>query len=107
MTTTARPLVGIARYELIRVARDRLTLFFFLGLPLLVMVIIGSTFGGTTTDLPIGIIQTETSPQTSDLVARLEESPALTITTYTDRTELERDIRTGRQLGGLIIDPPP
>ncbi|MGI9611509.1 MAG: ABC transporter permease [Acidimicrobiales bacterium] len=104
--TAIRPLLGIARYELLRVGRDRLTLFFLLGLPLLVMVIIGSTFGGTTSDLPIGIISSEQTNQTSELLARLDESPALTVTTYADRAELERDIRTGRRLGGIILEAP-
>lgn len=102
MTTRIRPLLGIARYELLRVGRDRLNLFFLLGLPLLVMVIIGSTFGGTTTNLPVGII-TQPQTQAGDLVRELEQSPALTLTTYTNLDALERDIRTGRQLGGLVI----
>jgi ABC-2 type transport system permease protein len=104
---SSRALFGIARYELVRVGRDRLSLFFLLGLPLLVMVIIGSTFGGTTTDLPVGVIQPDRPTRTGDLVTRLDDSPALTLTTYTDRAELERDIRTGRQLAGLIITPSP
>lgn len=98
-----RPLFAIARYELIRVGRDRLTLFFLLGLPLLVMVIIGNTFGGTTTEISVGIIGKTTTAATDDLVDRLDRSPALDVTIYHERSSLEHDIRTGRLLGGIIM----
>lgn len=101
--TSLQPLLAIARYDLVRVGRDRLTLFFLLGLPLLVMVIIGSTFGGTTADLPIGVITETESVAADDLVGRLQRSPVLSVTHYDDREELEQDIRIGRRLGGLVV----
>ena len=99
-----KAIIGIARYELVRVARDRLTLFFLIVLPVLVVVIVGSTFGGTIRELPIGVLTNSPDPMTAEVIDRLNGADAVTVTTYDDPDSLRRDIHTGRQLGGIIAD---
>ena len=95
----------IARNELSRVYRDRTALFFILVLPVLIMVIIGSTFFGEVDDLPIGVVDRDGSDLSARIDQVLDASPALATRAYTDVDTLELDIRTGRIHAGLVIGP--
>ncbi|MBA2279857.1 MAG: ABC transporter permease [Acidimicrobiia bacterium] len=95
----------IARNELLRVYRDRTALFFILVLPVVIMVIIGSTFFGEAGDLPIGVIDRDQSELSARIERLVDDSPALATRRYTDLDALELDVRTGRVDAGLVIAP--
>jgi ABC-2 type transport system permease protein len=96
----------IAGNELSRVYRDRTALFFILVLPVLIMVIIGSTFFGDVDDLPIGIVDRDGGELHARIDRALDDSPALATRAYTDLDALALDIRTGRIHAGLVISAP-
>ena len=73
-------------------------------LPVLIMVIIGSTFFGEVDDLPIGVIDRDGSELSRTRIDRvLDDSPALATARTPIVDALELDIRTGRIHAGLVI----
>jgi ABC-2 type transport system permease protein len=98
-----RAALVIARNELYRVFLDRTALFFILVLPVVIMIIIGSTFFGLEEDLPIGVIDHDRSELSRRVQRGIDESPALETVAYTDASALARDVRTGRVHAGMTL----
>lgn len=103
--TRLAALGAITGTELRRIGRDRLALFFILVLPVVVIIVIGATFGSFPSSFTVGVIDLDGSPVSAGLVSGLDDSSALQVTTYQDQGVLERDLRTGRRNAGLIIPP--
>ncbi len=98
-----RAALVIARNELHRVFLDRTALFFIVGLPVVIMVIIGSTFFGAEDDLAVAVIDDARSDLSGRVVAGVEDAPAIETVTYIDMDALARDVRTGRVDAGLVL----
>lgn len=98
-----RAALVIARNEIYRVFLDRTALFFIVVLPVVIMVIIGSTFFGVEDDLPIGVIDHDRSELSGRVQRGLDGSPALETVAYTDADALARDVRTGRVHAGMVM----
>lgn len=99
---TARTIATIARNELARSARDRTALFFIVVLPIVIIVVIGSTFGGDRT-LEIGVVDRDGTEQSGRLVEALDRGSALDVTAYASEDTLRRDIRTGGLDAGVVV----
>ena len=68
-----------------RLARDRLALFFIVLLPVVIILIIGLTFGDAGSQrLPVGVVDQGAGPLGGELRAGLEASPALDARAYDD-----------------------
>lgn len=93
---------SIALNELRRTARDRTALFFALALPVVIIVIIGSTFG-TEDDLEVGVLDNDGSPRAAQLVDGLGTAESVAVERYGTLDALERDIRTGGVAAGLVV----
>lgn len=98
------PVAVIALNELRRVARDRTALFFSLVLPVIIMVIIGTTFGAEG-DLEIGVLDRDGSDRSDDLVGTLSAADRVTVERYRSLDGLERDVRTGAVDAGVVVPP--
>ena len=98
-----RAALVIARNELYLVYLDRTALFFILVLPVVIMVIIGSTFFGLEDELHIGVIDHDRSDLSRRVQRGLDDSPALETVAYTDADALARDVRTGRMQAGMVL----
>lgn len=103
MSGTGDRLGAVLRVELVRFTRDRIGLFFFLVLPVLVIVIIGTSFGGAPEEYAIGVVDTDGTVLSETLADRLERSGALETERYADVEEMRRDARVGRLVGGVVI----
>ena len=108
MTVSAAPsrlraVRAIVGTELRRTARDKTGLFFVIVLPVVIIVIIGATFGANTGNLPIGLVDGDGSATATELVDALESSGNVTITRYDDRTAMNAEIRSGVLVGGVEI----
>ena len=93
----------IAEVALLRVARDRVALFFIVALPLLVTFTIGFAIFRNIGALPLGVVEEDRGPLTRELVARLARSPVARIERYADAEALRRDVRHGTIAGGVVV----
>jgi ABC-2 type transport system permease protein len=94
----------IALNELRRAATDRTALFFSLALPVIIIVIIGSTFGGTPS-LEVGTLDRDHSYPSAALVDALDGTEGVAVERYDSLDSLRRAVRTGTVAGGLVIPP--
>ena len=91
--------------EWVRFFRDRIAMFTTIALPVVLVFLIGLSFGQQTSALPVGLLDSQAGPLGTSLVAELEQSPAIDITVYDDRGDLYRDIRMGLLGGGVEVGP--
>ena len=94
----------IAGANLQRTFRDRTALFFVLVLPIVIIVVIGSTFGAADDALDVGLVDDDgASALARELAARLESTPALEVHRYDGVEGLERALRRDEIVGGVVI----
>ena len=89
-----------------RLARDRLALFFLVLLPVVIIAIIGITFGDAASErLPVGIVDEGAGPLGDELRAALEASLALDPRAYDDTGALGKAVRRGVVSAGVVLPP--
>ena len=98
-----RAVLATARTEWLRYFRDRIALFTTLALPVVLVLLIGLSFGQSADRLPVGMVLSDPGPLGTSLVAELEESPAIDVQQYDDRNDMYRDIRMGLLAGGVDV----
>jgi len=87
-----------------RLARDRLALFFLVLLPVVIIAIIGITFGDAASGrLPVGIADEGAGPLGDELRAALAASPALDPRAYDDTDALAKAVRRGVVSAGVVL----
>ena len=87
-----------------RLARDRLALFFIVLLPVVIILIIGLTFGDAASErLPVGVADQGAGRLGSELRAGLEASPALDARAYDDADALRKAVRRGVVAAGVVV----
>ena len=89
--------------ELVGLVRDRTALFFVVVLPVVVIVIIGSTFGVGPSVVDLGVVDRDGSALSGELVEALDASGALVVEDYDDPAQLRRDVRTGAVAAGVVV----
>ena len=89
----------IARTELLRLLRDRSNLFFVFIFPLLLVVLIGSAFGGGM-DQRLGVVAPE---QASELVEALDGIDGVAVVDVDDEEELADRVARGRLVAGVLV----
>ena len=97
----ARAIGVIALNNLQRTARDRTTVFFMIVLPIVIMLVIGSTFGGMR-GITIGVVDLDDTAASGDLVATIDGED-ISVERYDSVTDLRRDIRAGSVAGGVVV----
>jgi linearmycin/streptolysin S transport system permease protein len=100
-----RPIVEIARVNLLRVFRDRTNLFFVFLLPLVIIIALGAAFGGTGISR-LGVVATGAGPLGDELVSIIEGGDIGVDVRHRDTLD---DLRAGVENGdlefGLLIPP--
>ncbi len=91
--------------DMMRTTRDRTGLFFVVVLPVVIMVIIGATFGANSGSLPMAVVVADDSPQATELVEALVATGSVTVERYDGIDDARRDVRTGAKVGVLEIPP--
>ena len=97
MSSTGAAIAAVCRSELLRTLADRTALFFALLLPVILIGMSAVLFGA---DLAVDLAVVDAS---GVVVVELEENPAVTVIRYDNADELERDVRTGRAVAGLVV----
>lgn len=95
--------VALARTELARIVRDRTGLFFILVLPVLVIVVIGSSIGSVSGAATIGVLDLDRTDASARLIADLDASEDLDVVVVDDRESLAVDVRLDRLRAGIIV----
>ena len=93
---------AIAGTNLRRQFRQRATIFFVIIFPWLLIILLGSTFGGGFTP-GIGIVDREIGPLGEDLVDALEELEDIEVTRYSSEGDLVDAVARDRVGAGLVI----
>ncbi len=101
-TGAARAIVAIAANDLRRTARDRTALFFFVALPVIIIVLIGSTFGSMS-GVEVGVVDRDGTTASARLVAELDALDGLSVESYSSLDDLRRDIRSGSMSAGVVL----
>jgi ABC-2 type transport system permease protein len=87
-----------------RLARDRLAMFFVVLLPVVIIAIIGITFGDAGSErLPVGVVDRGAGPLGADLRAGLAASGALDPRGYEDEDALRKAVRRGVVAAGVVV----
>lgn len=108
--SAARAIATIAANELRRTARDRTAMIFIVVLPVMIIVLIGTTFGDME-GFDVGVIDRDGTTASHDLVATLDGRDGLSLERFDSIDALRREVRTGAlDRGGdatveLIADP--
>ena len=89
----------IARTELLRLLRDRSNLFFVFIFPLLLVVLIGSAFGGGM-DQRLGVVAPDAA---SELVEALDGIDGVAVVEVDDEEELADRVARGRLVAGVLV----
>jgi ABC-2 type transport system permease protein len=93
---------AIALVNLRRLMRDRIGLFFVFVLPIVLIITIGSVFGGGFTP-KLGIAGSESGPLETELVDRLKHVDDIEVEEFTDSNDLVSAVERGSLEGGLVI----
>ncbi len=95
--------LAIAGVNLRRLFRDRVGLFFIFVLPIILIVVLGTVYGGVTAPR-IGIVVVDGGPFTAELVEAIREGELeLEVTTPADEDRLRTAVEEGRLELGLVV----
>jgi ABC-2 type transport system permease protein len=95
--------IAVTRTELARIVRDRTGLFFIVVLPVLVIVVIGSSIGSVAGSARIGVLDLDQTPASARLISDLDASDRLDVVVISDEETLAVDVRLDRLRAGLIV----
>ena len=92
----------IAGINLRRFIRDRSNVFWVFIFPILLILVLGAAFGGTS-DPRLGVHAGGGGPLATDLVALVEEQPGVRVIEFESRNDLEATVERGEVEAGLLI----
>jgi ABC-2 type transport system permease protein len=96
-------IISMAGVTLRRLARDRLALFFIVLLPVVIILVIGVTFGDGSDRLPVGVLDQGGGRLGAELKADLAASPALDPRAYDGLDALRKAVRRGVVAAGVVV----
>jgi ABC-2 type transport system permease protein len=101
-TRTVRTVGTIAANELRRTARDRVAMFFVVVLPVVIIVIVGTTFGDLE-GVDVGLVDRDDTSASGELVDALDRADGVEVEHYESADAMRRDVRTGVIAAGLVV----
>jgi ABC-2 type transport system permease protein len=95
--------LDIARVNLLRLVRDRTNLFFIFLLPLVIIVALGSLFGGFST-LRLGVVAVDAGTLGEELISGIEDGElSVELVSYASLEEVRAAVEDGEVASGLLI----
>ncbi len=88
--------------ELRRLTSHKEILVFGLALPVVIISLVGLTFG-TTGSIDLGVLDRDASARSAELVDHFRDVEGITLEHYDDLDELRQDVRTTAVQAGLVI----
>lgn len=96
--------VDLAVKNLKTMFRDKVYLFFLLGMPIMMMLLVGFAFREATTTYSVGYMNNDNSFSSQLLITQLENTSILKMVNFSDIDSLKKSFRQGSIVAGLIID---
>ena len=87
-----------------RMLRQRSNIFFVFVFPMVLILVLGATFGGSSSPR-LGVVTTGSGPLGSALLRQLEQTPHLRVVTVSDPAALLTQVERGNLAAGVIIPP--
>ena len=101
-----RRIAAITHIETLMILRDKRSLGLAFILPLLLLILFGSTLSYDVRNIPLAIWDQDHTPPSRTLIAAFQGSPYYRIVTIRDGyPDLSRDLDQGKALVGMIIPP--
>ena len=94
--------VWIALANLRRMFRVRTNIFFVFVFPMVLILILGATFGGSASPR-LGVVTTGSGPLGAALLRQLEQTPHLRVVAVSDPAALLTQVERGNMAAGVII----
>ncbi len=85
-----------------RVLRDRLSLFFTMILPIMVILIIGASVHGFST-FRVGVVESSSGTSGEQVIAMLSSTPGIDVRQYPTTSTLEAAVRRSAVQAGLVL----
>ena len=92
----------IAISDLRRTFRMRINIFMAFVFPMLLILIIGVTFGGASTP-HVGVVSTGSGALGQDLLGQFEKTPSISVVSVADSSSLRTDVERGDLTAGVVI----
>jgi ABC-2 type transport system permease protein len=96
--------VWIGLVNLRRMFRVRANIFFVFVFPMVLILVLGATFGGSSTPR-LGVVDTGSGPLGTALLRQLEQTPHLKVVTVSGAAVLLTQVGRGNLAAGVIIPP--
>ena len=96
--------VWIGLVNLRRMFRVRANIFFVFVFPMVLILVLGATFGGSSTPR-LGVVDTGSGPLGAALLRQLEQTPHLKVVTVSGAAALLTQVGRGNLAAGVIIPP--
>jgi ABC-2 type transport system permease protein len=87
-----------------RMFRVRTNIFFVFVFPMVLILVLGATFGGSSSPR-LGVVSTGSGPLGTTLLRQLEQTPHLRVVTVSDPASLLTQVERGNLEAGVIIPP--
>jgi ABC-2 type transport system permease protein len=94
----------IARSNLRRMFRARANIFFVFVFPMLLILVLGATFGGSAS-ARLGVVDANSGPLGTALVRELQRTPHLKVVPVTGAAALLTQVERGNVEAGIVIPP--
>lgn len=94
----------ILRNELRRILTDRAFLILGMGLPVIIIVLVGSTFG-TTGTVKLGLVDQDGSTRSAALIERLDSVAGVDVQIRHSEAVVRRDVRSTALGAGVVLRP--
>jgi ABC-2 type transport system permease protein len=85
-----------------RAGKDRRVSLMVLGLPVLIMLVVGTIFGVDDRS-PVGVVDHDGGRRAADLRGYIETTEILRVRTYSSESRMRSDLRRTRVLAGIVI----
>src|SRR5579871_6511246 len=96
--------LAIALNNLRRLFRVRTNLFFTFVFPMLLILVLGATFGGSANPR-LGVVSSGSGPLETELIQQLGHTPHLRVVRVGSRSRLVTQVARGQLAAGLVIPP--
>ena len=94
--------IGLANLR--RMFRVRTNIFFVFVFPMVLILVLGATFGGSSSPR-LGVVTTGSGPLGATLLRQLEQTPHLRVVTVSDPSALLTQVERGNLEAGVVIPP--
>ncbi len=95
-------ILWIALVNLRRMFRVRSNIFFVFLFPMVLILVLGLTFGGSSSPR-LGVVSTGSGPLGAALVRQLERTPHLQVVTVSDPAEMLTQVERGNLAAGVVV----